>query len=99
MKRQILVLLLLIWMPIAGLTADQQVVTIDVAGLACPFCVYSLEKSLTKLENIESIEVDLAGAFARIVIREGRQADLDAIRQAIVNAGFAPGDATTSSGG
>ena len=94
MKRQLLKFLLLIWLPLTGLAAGQEVVNIDVAGLACPFCVYSLGKNLIKLDNVESIKVDLADASARIVILEGHEADLGAIRQAIISAGFTPGEAT-----
>jgi mercuric ion binding protein len=90
-----LVLFLLVWSPIAGLAADQEVVTIEVAGLACPFCVYSLEKNLAKLDDIESVEVDLKTGTARIAFGEGGKVDLDVIRQAIVKAGFTPGAAST----
>ena len=97
MKKAILKILILIWLPIAGgLAADQEVVKIGVAGLACPFCVYSLEKNLTKLANIEQVEVDLATGSARVVMVRTHKADLEAIKQAIVNAGFTPGAATTT---
>ncbi len=95
-KKAILKILVLIWLPIAGLTADQEVVEIGVAGLACPFCVYSLEKNLIKLANIESVEVNLATGSARIVMVRAHKANVEAIRLAIVNAGFTPGEATTT---
>jgi len=51
---------------------------------------------LTKLMSAESATVDLAGNSARAVLKPGRKADLDAIKEAIVKAGFTPGNADVS---
>ena len=66
------------------------------SGLACPFCAYGLEKNLNKLPEVDSAEVDLAANSARVVIKANHTADLEQIKQAIVKAGFTPGDAITS---
>jgi len=39
--------------------AEQVVVDIGVTGLACPCCVYSVEKNLGKLPEVDSVEVNL----------------------------------------
>jgi copper chaperone CopZ len=59
MKKIVLVLISLFWLPIAAWAAEQVVVDIGVTGLACPFCVYSVEKNLGKLPEVDSVEVNL----------------------------------------
>ena len=93
MKSAALTLTLLLSLPLAGWSDDRQVVVIGVNGLACPFCAYSLEKNLAELAEVESVKVDLAKSSTRIVIKPGKTADLDKIRQAVVKAGFTPGEA------
>lgn len=97
MKKIMLVLLVnLLWLSTTVWAEDQQVVDIGVSGLACPFCVYSLEKNLRKLPEVDCAEVNLAENSARVVIKADHDVDLERIKQAIVDAGFTPGDATTS---
>ncbi|HNP63583.1 MAG TPA: heavy metal-associated domain-containing protein [Woeseiaceae bacterium] len=96
MKKIAIVFVALLWLPVAVWAADQEVVEIGVSGLACPFCAYGLEKNLSKLPDVESAEVDLAANSARVVIKADHTADLEQIKQAIVKAGFTPGDANTS---
>ena len=98
MKNITFVLISLLWVPIYASASDQEVVDIGVTGLACPFCAYSLEKNLRKLPEVESAEVNLAGNSARVVIKADHSADFEQIKQAIVKAGFTPGEATTSVG-
>lgn len=96
MKKVSLTLICLLWLPVAVSTADRQVVEIGVSGLACPFCVYGLEKNLKKLPNVSAVQVNLADSTARIVMIADSEADIEAIRQAITSAGFTPGDKITS---
>ena len=96
MKKITFVLISLLWLPIYASASDQEVVDISVTGLACPFCVYSLEKNLKKLPEVESAEVNLADNSTRVVIKADHSADVEQIKQAIVKAGFTPGEATTS---
>lgn len=95
MKKITLVLLSLLWFPIVAWASDQKIVEIGVTGLACPFCVYSVEKNLSKLPEVESVEVNLAANSARIVIKDGHDVDLEQIKRAIVKAGFTPSDTAT----
>jgi copper chaperone CopZ len=96
MKIVIILLINLLWLSTAVWAVDQQVVDIGVSGLACPFCAYSLEKNLRKLSEVDSAEVNLEENTARVVIKADHDVDLKRIKQAIVKAGFTPGDATTS---
>lgn len=96
MKSVVLVLIGLLWLLSTVNAADHKVVEISISGLACPFCAYGLEKNLTKLAAVESATVDLAANSARVTLKPGHEADLDAIKKAIVKAGFTPGDADVS---
>lgn len=73
---------------------EPQVVEIEVTGMTCPFCVYGTEKKLNKLPGVEAAEVSLKNKKARIVMTPGKTADLEAIRKAVIDAGFTPGTAT-----
>lgn len=96
MKNIALILVTLLWLSVPAWSADQEVLDIGVSGLACPFCAYSLEKNLRKLPEVDCAEVNLAENSARVVIKADHEFDLERIKQAIVNAGFTPGAATTT---
>jgi copper chaperone CopZ len=96
MKRIVLVLIGVFWLSTAAWPADQEVVDVSVTGLACPFCAFSVEKSLGKLSGVDSVTVDLAANQVRVVMQAERTADLKKIKQAIINAGFTPGEASRS---
>ncbi len=96
MKRIALVLIAVFWLSNIAWPADQEVWDVSVTGLACPFCAYSVEKSLSKLASIDSVTVDLAANQVRVVMKAEHSADLKQINEAIVNAGFTPGEASRS---
>ncbi len=75
-----------------GWAGAPQVVEIEVTGMTCPFCVYGTEKKLNKLQGVEAADVSLKNKRARIIMKQGESADLEAIRMAIVDAGFTPGE-------
>ena len=87
---------ILLCLPIAAWADEREVVEIEVTGLACPFCAYGLEKNIKKLPEVSAVTVNLAASMARIVMNTDQEADLEAINEAIVNAGFTPGYAITS---
>lgn len=82
---------LLLFVPL-GWAEEPQVIEIEVTGMTCPFCVYGTEKKLNKLPGVDTAEVSLKNKMARIVMAPGKTADLEAIRTAITDAGFTPGD-------
>jgi len=77
-----------------GWADEPQVVEIEVTGMTCPFCVYGTEKKLNKLPGVEAAQVSLKNKKARIVMMPGKTADLEAIRKAVIDAGFTPGTVT-----
>lgn len=96
MRKIILLVLSLVFVSMGALATEHQVIEIEVTGLACPFCAYSVEKSIKKLPGVDCVQVDLAKGEVQIEMRADHTVDLEQVRQAIVNAGFTPGDATMS---
>ena len=90
MKKAILGSLLgiaLAFMPLA-VTAAPEAYTLTVDGLACPFCAYGIEKQLTALEGVQSIEVDINEGLVVVTMAEGAEIDEADLRQAVNDAGF-----------
>ncbi len=63
-------------------------VVVNVKGLACPFCVYGLEKHLRKLPGATSVRVDLGKGEAAIDLAPGSKVTDEDIRKAVKKAGF-----------
>ena len=62
--------------------------TIRVTGMTCASCVASVESIVSKIEDIESVRVNLPLEKATIRWSEGANQDLDAVKKAIRNGGF-----------
>lgn len=45
--------------------------TLDVDGLACPFCAYGLEKKLKKVEGVVKLKIDVEAGRVDLTIRPG----------------------------
>ncbi len=71
---------------------SQPTYTIQVDGMACPYCAYGLEKSLTKISGIESIETDIDTGIVTITMAAEATLHPVAATQAVEDAGFALND-------
>lgn len=77
-------------LPPAPATAaeGQAVYTLQADGLACPFCAYGIEKQLTRIDGVESVETDVISGAVVITMEPGATlTEADAIR-AVEAAGF-----------
>ena len=90
LKRVLLMCVAVLWGQLA-LADEPVVIDLQVTGMTCPFCVYSVRKSLEQLPGVDSAEVSLDDERARITLKDGAQVDIPAIHKAIVDAGFTPG--------
>lgn len=61
---------------------------VHVNGLACPFCVYGLERSLSKVDGVESVAVSLKTGLIRITMADGVTLDETEARETVKDAGF-----------
>jgi copper chaperone len=62
-------------------------IVLSVTGMTCGGCVNSVNKVLTALPGVQSVEVSLTPGQARVVFDPAR-VDRAAMVQAIVDAGF-----------
>ncbi len=61
---------------------------VHVNGLACPFCVYGLEKSFNKIDGVNSVSVNLKTGLIEVSLHEGATLDETVVRESVEDAGF-----------
>jgi len=66
-------------------------IVLSVTGMTCGGCVNSVQKVLTALPGVQSVEVTLTPGQARVVVDPAR-IDRAALARAIVDAGFGVAD-------
>ena len=62
-------------------------IILSVTGMTCGGCVNSVQKVLAALPGVQSVEVSLTPAQARVVV-EPTRIDRAALVQAVIDAGF-----------
>lgn len=67
-------------------------IEMQVNGMTCPFCVYSVEKNLNKLPHIEQAQVSLKQKKVRIIMKPGHYVNEKEVRELITKSGFTPGE-------
>lgn len=74
----------------AATTAHAQFTSanLQAAGLTCAMCTKAINKSLEKLSFVQSVEADIKSSSFTISFRKDANADIDALRQAVEDAGF-----------
>lgn len=85
MKRYLLTGLLLL--PLLATAGEK--LEMDVHGMTCAFCVYSLEKKLGELPGVSNAEVSLSQNRLRLEAPQSGL-DLELLRAAVRDAGFTP---------
>ena len=63
-------------------------VVMQVKGLACEMCAYSMEKQLKKNEAVHEVQVLLDEQQVRLTLHEGKTVAEEALRDAVLDAGF-----------
>ncbi|MGE0278064.1 MAG: heavy-metal-associated domain-containing protein [Nitrospiraceae bacterium] len=61
---------------------------IEVAGLACPFCAYGIEKKLNAVEGVERLETNIKEGTVIVTMKDGVTLDKSTAEQAVKDAGF-----------
>jgi copper chaperone CopZ len=90
--RQLFIVAVLLFLSTRVFGADETVLEIDINGMTCPFCVYSLEKELGKLSEVEEVLISLKLNKARLTLKEGAHIDADTLREVVLTTGFTPGE-------
>ncbi len=88
--RRALVIVLLLSLFSAGVAFGDSgpVYTIQVDGLACPFCAYGVEKQLHAIEGIASVETEIKTGIVTITMHGGAVLTEEAAKKAVEDAGF-----------
>ena len=67
---------------------------VSVKGMSCQHCVNAVTKALEQLEGVKNVEVSLEKGEARF--EESGPVDREAVRKAIRDAGYEPGEVEES---
>ena len=86
MKKTLLILLLGLMLCANSFAAE--IITVRVNGMVCDFCARGLEKTFTKQESIDSIDVNLTEKVLTITLKEGAALDNEIIEKLVANAGY-----------
>lgn len=65
-----------------------RVYRIQADGLACPFCAYGIEKQLSAVEGVESVETDIKSGSVMVTMKTGAALDEATAAEAVERAGF-----------
>ncbi|TDJ19699.1 MAG: copper chaperone, partial [Gammaproteobacteria bacterium] len=83
-----------LWIPLLAMVlssaafagGNQYALAVD--GLACPFCAYGVEKKLSAIEGVESVETDVKSGQVVVTLTAGKTLSEEVARQAVKDAGF-----------
>ena len=68
--------------------AAPQAFKLRVDGLACPFCAYGIEKQLSSVDGVQSVDVDIKAGEVIVTMADGVTLDETEARRAVKDAGF-----------
>jgi copper chaperone CopZ len=84
---QSIICVLLFTLPLKSL-GGLKWVDVGVNGLTCSLCTRSVERSISRLDFVDSVVMSLEKTEGRIYLKTGEPADLKKIAKAVVDAGF-----------
>jgi mercuric ion binding protein len=64
------------------------VYTLQADGLACPFCAYGIEKQLSAIEGVETVETEIKTGTVTITMQGGVTLAEEVAKKAVEKAGF-----------
>ena len=89
MKRHLLGILLIFGM--LPLRAQFTKATLKATGLTCAMCSKAINKALEKVPSVASVHSDIKNSAFDIVFKPEAGVDIDALKDAVEDAGFAVG--------
>lgn len=79
---------MLIGFSITSANAQFESAELTASGLTCSMCSKAIYKALTKVNSIESVKANIENSSYTIQFKKNIPVDLDAVRNAVVDAGF-----------
>jgi len=67
---------------------NTNVFEVSIEGMCCANCVKAVEKRLKKLENVESVKVDMKEGKAFVTLKEGKTLDKATVEKALEDTEF-----------
>ena len=86
--------LLLIWaITLAAFSSHAQFTTanLQATGLTCAMCSNAINKALQKVPFVESVKANIKNSSFSIVFKKDAEVDIDALKDAVEDAGFSVG--------
>ena len=72
---------------------------VKVDGLSCPFCAYSLEKHLKKVDGTADVVIEVNDGKAALTASDGQSIGIEQLEEAVKKAGFTPRGMTITASG
>ena len=88
MKTLRILIVLITVLNIGSLVAKNENILVDVDGLVCSFCAFSIEKKLGKNKKIKKVKVDLEQRKIRIRLNPGQKLSDQEIRGLVKDSGY-----------
>jgi len=63
-------------------------IKLGVDGMSCPFCAFGIEKKISKLDAVKSLNVMLEKGFVEIFLKDNQPLAEPELREAVKKAGF-----------
>lgn len=61
---------------------------LQVDGMVCPFCAYSVEQRLQGVSGVEYVDVDIESGRVMVGVQPGHRLEEERVRKLIEDAGF-----------
>lgn len=87
MKKTI-ILLVVLMTAVSGIRAQFTKATIQASGLTCAMCTKAIDNALKELAFVEAVKPDIKNSAFAVVFKQGQEADIDALKKAVEDAGF-----------
>jgi len=71
-----------------GANAAAMTYSLQVDGLACPFCAYGIEKKLSSIEGVANIDVDIKKGQVIVTMADKAKLSEQLAREKVKDAGF-----------
>ncbi len=88
MRRHFVVLVITMGLLATPALGSLDEIQVHVQGLACPFCVFGIEKSLKKVPGVVSVETTIRTGIARLEVKPRTVLDTDELNEAVKKSGF-----------
>ena len=71
---------------------EPQIVEVKIKGMVCSFCTQGLQKGISKLEEVENVEINLKKGYAKITVKKGKTLPMNEVKEIIKDAGYLTND-------